>query len=88
MRSLTNVSTAGTIKAETSSFVLGNALTNLRGIEMVRNAIIHRNAICFDCKWTDTDMIYALERARRHYKKTGHHISVEVAYTVSFGESK
>lgn len=86
MRSLTNASNAARIKAETNSFVLRNVLTNLRVIEMVRNAIIHRNAICFDCKWTDTDMVYALERARRHYKKTGHHISVEIAYTVSFGE--
>ncbi len=55
---------------------------------MTRNKIIHRNAICFDCDWRDDDIMLALKRARAHHKKTGHNISVEMAYTVGFERAK
>lgn len=51
-------------------------------------SLIHGIGQCRDCKWDSENYLTIQEAARRHAKRTGHVVSVEFGYAVTYDGRK
>jgi hypothetical protein len=49
-----------------------------------RKFLVHAIAYCQNCDWYNEQYTTARELARRHHKKTGHEVDVELTYTLTY----
>ena len=53
-----------------------------------RKALIHGVAHCMVCDWLCEDYLTVQRKARQHTRKTGHRVSMELAYDVTIMANK
>ena len=52
-----------------------------------RKSLVHGIASCRNCGWECTNYLTVQRSARRHTKKTGHNVAMELGYHVTIAAS-
>jgi hypothetical protein len=51
----------------------------------LRKALVHGIAQCSVCTWTCEDYLTVQKKAAEHARKTGHKVSADLGYVVTYG---